>query len=410
MNVFKNAMAQLDAAAAGLPELDAGVLALLRRPKRVLQVAVPVLMDDGGVKVFDGYRVQYNDARGPFKGGIRFHPQADLNEVKALAFWMAVKCAVVGVPFGGGKGGVAVDPRKLSKGELERLSRAYLRAIAANIGPDVDVPAPDMNTTPEIMGWMVDEYAKATGRLQPAVITGKPLTLGGSQGRTAATGRGGLFVLQEFAKQAKLVPAKTAVAVQGIGNVGFYFAKLAREAGYTIVALSDSKGGIYDPKGLDPEAVAAYKKEKGGLDGYPGAKAMSNAKLLELPVDVLVPAALENQLTIKNAGRIKAKVVLELANGPTAPEADIKFFKKGMVVIPDVLANAGGVTTSFLEWQQNMTGEHWTEAEVFTRLKPIMDDAAAAVMRTADEFGVTQREAAFVLALKRLDQAIRKLV
>jgi len=404
MNVFQNALAQLDAAAKSA-DFDKNVLATLRRPKRLLQVAVPVLMDDGSIKVFDGYRVQYNDARGPFKGGIRFHPQADPNEVKALAFWMVIKCAVVGVPFGGGKGGVAVDPRKLSKGELERLSRAYIRAIAPVIGPDVDVPAPDVNTTPEIMGWMVDEYAKVTGRFQPAVITGKPLALGGSLGRMAATGQGGLFVLEEYARQAKLDPKKTAVAVQGIGNVGLCFAKLARQAGFRIVALSDSKSGIHDPQGLDPEAVAAYKKEKGSLEGFFGAKTISNARLLELPVDVLVPAALENQLAKKNAGRITAKVILELANGPTAPEADVVFARKGKIVIPDVLANAGGVAVSYFEWVQNRQGYHWSEAEVNDKLRQLMAAAFKAVAALAAEKQVTLRQAAFILAVSRIQEA-----
>jgi len=323
-----------------------------------------------------------------------------------LAFWMVIKCAVVGVPFGGGKGGVTVDPRKLSKGELERLSRAYIRAIAADIGPDVDVPAPDVNTTPEIMGWMVDEYSRIAGKFTPAVITGKPLPLGGSLGRTTATGQGGLFVLEEYARQAKLDPEKTTVAVQGIGNVGHCFVRLARKAGYKIVALSDSKSGIYDPQGLDPDAVAAYKKEKGSLEGFPGAKTISNARLLELAVDVLVPAALENQLTRKNAGRVKAKVILELANGPTAPEADAVFAKKGRVVIPDVLANAGGVAVSYFEWVQNRHGYYWSEAEVNEKLKPLMAGAYRAVAAQAVAKQVTLRQAAFILAVSRIQEAM----
>lgn len=404
MNVFRNALAQLDAAAQA-HGFEPNFLAVIRKPKRILEVSVPVLMDAGSVKVFDGYRVQYNDARGPFKGGIRFHPQTDLNEVKALAFWMAVKCAVVGVPFGGGKGGVTVDPKKLSKGELERLSRAYLRAIATNIGPDTDVPAPDVNTNPEIMGWMADEYAKVTGKFQPAVITGKPLALGGSQGRTAATGRGGLYALEEFARLKGWEPKKLAVAVQGFGNVGFWFAKLAAKAGWRIVALSDSQGGIYAPKGLDPDKVMAYKKEKVSLVGFPGAQAVSNAKLLELPVDVLVPSALENQITDKNASRIKAAIVLEMANGPTTPEADVKLFKKGKAVIPDVLANSGGVAVSYFEWVQNRQGYYWSEAEVNAKLKPLMAEACGAVAKLAAEKNVSLRQAAFIVALKRIEEA-----
>ncbi len=405
MNVFQNALAQLKAAAEKT-EIDPNALEVLRRPKRVIQVSVPVLMDDGTVKVFDGFRVQYNDARGPFKGGVRFHPDTDLNEVKALSFWMAIKCAVAGVPYGGGKGGVTVDPKKLSKAELERLSRGYLRAIAPFIGPDVDVPAPDMNTNPEIMGWMVDEYAKVAGKFTPAVLTGKPLALGGSLGRTAATGRGGLYVLEEFARQAKLKPEKTTVAVQGMGNVGFYFAKLARAAGYKIVAMSDSRGGVFDPLGLDPEKAAAYKKEKGSLEGFPGARAVTNKKLLELDVDVLAPAAMENQITGENAGRVKAKAVLELANGPTTPEADAKLEKRGVPVIPDVLANAGGVAVSYFEWVQNRQGYYWTEAEVNAKLQSLMSAAFREVAAVAAGKKATLRQAAFILAVSRIQEAM----
>ncbi|MDD5251714.1 MAG: Glu/Leu/Phe/Val dehydrogenase [Patescibacteria group bacterium] len=404
MTIFKNALVQLKnaAEAAGL---DPVVVEVLKHPKRILQVSVPVVMDDGAVKVFEGYRVQHNDARGPFKGGLRFHPKTDLDEVKALAFWMAIKCAVVNVPFGGGKGGVAVDPKKLSSGELERLSRAFIRAIAPVIGPDVDVPAPDMNTTPEIMAWMVDEYARVTGKFQPAVITGKPIAIGGSLGRTAATGRGGLFALEEWRRRANLKAKDLTIAVQGIGNVGFWFAKLAREAGYKVVAISDSKGGVYATAGINLDKALAYKKEHGNLKGFPADKEISNERLLELPVDVIVPAATENVLTDKNAGRVKARVVLELANGPTTPEADFKLAKKGITVIPDVLANSGGVAVSYFEWVQNRTGYYMTEAEVNDKLKKLMVEAFYDVAGLATDKSLTLRTAAFALAVRRIAEA-----
>lgn len=404
MSVFKNALAQLDAAAK-LRRFDPGWLAVFRKPKRTLQFRLPVVMDDGAVRVFDGYRVQHDDARGPFKGGIRFHPQADLDEVKALAFWMAIKCAVVGVPFGGGKGGVAVDPRKLSKGELERLSRVYVRALGRNIGPDIDVPAPDVNTTSEIMGWMADEYGRMAGHYQPAVITGKPVAAGGSLGRTAATGRGGLSVLEEYCRKNGLKQKGMTVAVQGFGNVGYWFAKLAREAGFRIVAVSDSKSGVYRPEGSDVDALMEHKKKTGAVAGFAGTKTVSGAKLLELPVDVLAPAALENQITAKNAGRIKAKIVLELANGPTDPPADAKLFRKGVAVIPDVLANAGGVAVSYLEWVQNRQGDHWSEAEVNAKLKKIMSAAYSTMDKEAADLKCPLRQAAFVVALGRIQEA-----
>lgn len=405
INPFKSAMQQLSKAAS-LFKLDAAILNVLKQPTRILQVSVPIKMDSGEVKIFAGFRVQYNDARGPYKGGLRFHPQVSMDEVKALAFWMAIKNAVVNVPYGGAKGGIIVDPKKLSKGELERLSRQFISLIYKDIGPHVDVPAPDVNTTPEIMGWMVDEYSKLVGKFTPAVITGKPLSLGGSQGREEATGFGGVGILKLAAKKAGLKKSAT-VAVQGFGNVGHFFGKLAVAAGFKLVAVSDSKGGIYSPKGFDIAKLENYKKEHGMFKGFPGAVEVTNEKLLELPVDVVVPAALENQIHQNNARRIKAKVILEMANGPTTPEADKILHKRKIPVIPDVLSNSGGVATSYLEWVQNLSGNYWTREEVLKKLTWYMHEAWANVVKTSDEFNTDLRTGAFVLALRRISQAMK---
>ncbi len=405
MSVFSNALAQLKKASVHL-KLPSYVLESLKQPERTLQFSLPVTMDNGSVKVFEGYRVQYSSARGPYKGGLRFHPKTNLDEVKALAFWMAIKCAVVGIPLGGGKGGITVDPKKLSKGELERLSRALARKLAPFIGPEQDVPAPDVNTTPEIMAWIADEYSRIVGKKVPGVVTGKPLSAGGSQGRTPATAQGGLYVLQELLAKLKLQPKKVTMAVQGMGNVGGIMAQLASQAGMTVVAMSDSQSAIYNPKGLDVSAVEHYKKEHGSLKGFPGAKELTNAKLLELPVTVLVPAALENQITKANVGRVKARIVFEMANGPTTPEADDKLHKRGVVVVPDVLANAGGVTVSYFELVQNQAQYYWDEGEVMAKLKPIMVTSFKQVWHRAEQLHVPLRTAAFVLAIERIGQAI----
>ena len=358
-NPFQNALKQLQNAADTF-EVKQEILEQLRLPERLLQVSLPVRMDDGKVKVFEAYRVQYNGARGPYKGGIRFHPQADLAEVKALAFWMTFKCAVVGIPFGGAKGGIRVDPKKLSEGELERLSRAFARALAEFIGPDLDIPAPDVYTTPQIMAWIMDEYSQIHGSYQPAVITGKPVAAGGSRGRDIATAQGGFYVLKSLAAKLRLPVRKTRVVIQGFGNAGAVMTRLLSEAGYRVVAVSDSKGGIYDPEGLPYGPVAEHKRHTGTVQNFKGAHNITNEKLLELPCDVLIPAALENQITEKNAGRIKARAVLELANGPTTPEADEKLSRKQIIVVPDILANAGGVTVSYFEWVQNRQGDYWS--------------------------------------------------
>jgi len=396
MNAFDNAMKQLDRAAA-LMELDAATLAKLKTPDAIHHFELEVKMDDGSLKTFPAYRVQWNRARGPYKGGIRYAPVVDLDEVKALSFWMAIKTAVVGVPLGGGKGGIVVDPKTLSVGELERLTRAFARALAPHVGPDLDIPAPDMNTSGREMGWFLDEYEKAIGRSAPGVVTGKPLALGGSLGRDAATGRGGFDLLDEVLRRIGIDPvgSKARIAVQGFGNVGAWFAKLAEEAGHTIVAVSDSKGGVYAADGVDLDAFKS------------GPRTITQQELLTCDCDVLVPAAMENQITEEIAKGIKAKAVLELANGPTTPEADLVLEERGVLLVPDVLANAGGVTVSCFEWIQNLTRESWTEEAVNAKLKATMLDALADALAAKERHGGTMREAAFVLAVTRIADAMR---
>ncbi len=406
MEVFKNAITQLEAAAKAT-HADPFTVEVLRRAKRTVDVTFPVRMDDGSTRIFEGYRVQHDDARGPFKGGIRFHPNADMDEVKALAFWMAIKCAAVDVPFGGGKGGVAVDPKSVSKGELERITRGYVRAIAPVIGPDIDVPAPDVGTDGEVMSWIVDEYSKIVGSPTPAVVTGKPIPLGGSAGREAATGQGGIHVLDAYVKDVGLDPKDLRVAVQGFGNVGFHFARLAHERGYKVVAVSDSKGGIHADGGLDPVAVAAHKKATGALAGFPGSKDISGDEILAVECEVLVPAALENQLTAATAPFVQATTVLELANGPTTPEADAYFAEHGVTVLPDVLANAGGVAVSYYEWEQNRRGEQWGEDDVAAKLLPLMTFAYAVTKEMSVKHGTSLRLAAFGVAIARIGEAMR---
>ena len=383
--------------------IDPETLLRLSSPRRIVEVALPLRMDDGSLRVFPGYRVQYDDVRGPFKGGIRFHPQVDLAEVKSLALWMALKCAVVDIPFGGGKGGVEVDPRELSTAELERLSRAYVRAIADVIGVDRDVPAPDVYTNARTMAWMADEYASVARRIEPGVITGKPVGRGGSLGRDDATGRGGYYVVKEIEKQRDWKPAETTVAVQGFGNAGQHIARLLHRDGYRIVAVSDSRGGIHAPDGLDIPQVVAHKSSTRRLPDV--GKVIDNNALLELDVDILVPAALEDQLTSSNAGDVKAKVVIELANGPTTGEADTILFENGTMVVPDVLANAGGVTVSWFEWLQNRAGAYWELEEVHQKLRTTMQRQYRAIYSRMNESNSPMRTAAYALALERLDNA-----
>lgn len=400
MNPFENAMKILDKAAkvGNMDNVD-----ILRHPKRVVSVNFPVRMDNGKIRIFNGYRVQYNDARGPFKGGIRFHPQVELNEVKALAFWMAIKCATVDIPYGGGKGGVTLNPKEMSQNELERISREYIKAIHHIIGPEIDVPAPDVYTNPQTMAWMLDEYEKVKGKHQPGVITGKPLELGGSEGRGFSTAQGGAYILRHMMKNRKGMT----VAVQGYGNAGSFMAEILHGWGYKIVAVSDSRGGVMSSEGLVPSDVLEHKRKTKSVVNFKGTKNISNPDILAADVDVLVLAALENQVTGKNAGDVKAKVVVELANGPTTPEADEILFKKGIAVLPDILANAGGVTGSYFEWVQNNYGYYWTEEEVLQRLEKKMIPAYEAVENTSKKFNCDLRTAAYILAINRIIDAER---
>jgi glutamate dehydrogenase (NAD(P)+) len=406
LNPFAIAQAQLDEAAEKL-KLDPALHEFLRWPMRELHVTLPVKMDDGTTQVFHGFRVQYNDSRGPTKGGIRFHPDETIDTVRALAAWMTWKCSVVDIPLGGGKGGIICDPRKMSPSELERLSRAYIRQVGRIIGLEKDVPAPDVYTTPQIMAWMMDEFSMMQGFNEFGMITGKPLPLGGSAGRGDATARGGIYCLREWGKATKFDLKGATAAIQGYGNAGSFAHKLGEEIlGLKIVAVSDSRGGIYNPDGLKYSEVIAQKQKTGKVTGFPGAKEISNEDLLELDVDVLFPSALENVITEKNAGNIKAKVSVELANGPTTPEADQILHKNGVYVIPDFLANAGGVTVSYFEMVQNAYDYYWEEELVQERLDKKMTKAFHAVHETAQEHKVHNRLAAYMVSVKRVAEAV----
>lgn len=407
MSIFEMAKIPLDMALAKM-NLEPGVEKIMKQPERTLEVSIPVKMDDGSVELFTGYRAQHSTAIGPAKGGIRFHPAVSLDEVKTLSFWMTCKCSVVGVPYGGGKGGIIVDPSKLSEGELERLSRGYIQKIACIIGEKLDVPAPDVNTNGKIMAWMVDEYCKIVGRNDFGVITGKPVSFGGSLGRVEATGRGVMIAMREACKKAGIDPTKATVAVQGFGNVGSWTAKLVHKVlGAKIVAISDVTGAIYSEEGIDPVALEAYSKANKKLAGFPGSKEITGKEILELPVDILLPCALEMVLTKENAENIKAKIITEGANGPTTPDADAVFAKKGIIVVPDILANAGGVTVSYFEWVQNLAGYYWTEEEVNTRQENILVKAFQDVWDTAKEYDTTMRVAAYIVALRKLKDGIK---
>jgi len=454
-NPFENSMIQLHKAVGKMNKNDKAKcekkIMLLEQPQRILNVMIPVTMDNGSTKIFQGYRVQFNNFRGPYKGGIRYHPQVSLDEVKALSFWMTMKCAVADLPMGGGKGGIIVDPKTLSAKELERLSRGYVRAIADCIGPDKDVPAPDVNTNGIIMGWMVDEFinvkragvARSNSRVLrsfanaqapsaknsnlsaltareivylKSTFTGKLIKDGGSEGREEATGLGGLYVLKALLSKQKTEnrrqkTEKVTVAIQGFGNVGYNMAEFLHTNGFSVVAVSDSKGGIYVPEGLDPKQTLECKKKTGILAGcycngsvcdVKKGKQITNSELLELPVDIIVPAALENVLTKDNAKKIKANIVLEMANGPTTPEADEILFKRGITLVPDILSNSGGVTVSTFEWEQNQKGEHWTKDAVNTKLKKKMEAAVSVIWDTAQNLKIDLRTAAFVVALNRV--------
>ena len=406
-NPFESAKAQLDAAAKA-SNADPNIVERLKHPDRYIEVSIPVVMDDGTtLRIFSGFRSQHNNARGPYKGGIRYHQDVNLDEVRALSFWMTFKNAVVNVPFGGGKGGIIVNPKELSEGELERLSRGYMKQMFRNFGPLVDVPAPDVNTTGQIMGWMRDEFEKLTGTTAPGVITGKSLDDGGSQGRTEATGFGGGYVLRE-AMNAGLVPGeRKTIAIQGFGNVATYLAEYVKEHGFKIVALSDSKGGIYNENGIDLAAAEAHKQATRALKGLEGSSEISNEELLELDVDVLVPAALENVLTGDNASRIKAKFILEMANGPTTPEADAIFAQNGVMVVPDILANSGGVCVSYFEWYQNQNNETWSKEDVLKKLDERMVAAFADVRAAQEKYSCTMRTAAYIVATERIAEQMK---
>ncbi len=404
LDAWAVAQRQFDIAADRL-DLDPRLRAVLREAERELIVSVPVRMDDGSVQVFSGYRVQHNLGRGPSKGGLRYHQDVTLNEVRALAMWMTWKCAVVGIPYGGGKGGVAVDPKQLSQRELEGLTRRYATNISVIIGPQSDIPAPDVNTNPQIMAWIMDTYSMHVGYTVPGVVTGKPIALGGSEGRAEATGRGCVVTISEAARHVGLDIIGASIAIQGFGNAGSVAATLLDSMGANVVAVSDSQGGIHRAEGLDIKAVKAWKAEHGTVVGFPGSENISNPALLELELDVLIPAALENQITADNAERINARIVAEAANGPTTPDADEVLYRKGVFLIPDILCNAGGVTVSYFEWVQDLNRDQWSEEVVNSKLTAIMVRSFGEVVAMAEREECDMRTAAYLLAVDRVATA-----
>jgi glutamate dehydrogenase (NAD(P)+) len=404
LNVWGMAQGQLDDVAA-LIGLDPSVHSYMREPKRVLTVSIPVRMDSGQFRMFEGYRVQHNMARGPGKGGIRFHPGVTLDEVKALAMWMTWKCALVNLPFGGAKGGVICDPKTLSLHELENLTRRYTSEISIIIGPEKDIPAPDVYTTPQIMAWIMDTYSMQKGYSIPGVVTGKPLSIGGSLGRDKATARGCLYVVDEAMRELGLQSSGARVAIQGFGNAGLHASELMAAAGYSIVAVSDSTGGVANPRGLDVNGLIAYKAETGSVVGFRGGERIDNREVLEYPCEVLIPAALEKVITAQNAPRIRAKIVAEAANGPTLPEADEILFERGIMVLPDILANAGGVTVSYFEWVQDLQENFWEEDEINERLRKKMVRAFNETLEQARRRNVNMRRGAYCVAIERVAEA-----
>ena len=381
----------------------------LKWPRETLASTLLIRMDDGSKRAFKAWRCRYNDRRGPTKGGVRFHPNVSLDEVETLAFWMTFKCAVANLPFGGGKGGVCVDTKTLSASELERLSRAFVEAFAPFIGPDRDILAPDMYTNGIVIAWMSDEYSAISGKASPSAITGKPLAFGGTVGRVDATARGGYYALRHLESSIDVNPDKATVVIQGFGNVGYHCAKLLHADGYTIVGISDSGGGVHDPDGFDPLSVMQHKHETGGVAGATGhgrTREVSNRELLELECDILVPAALEQQITLENWDRINAQIILEMANGPVSPDADRKLVESGRVIVPDILANAGGVTVSHLEWVQNRAGLYWDESRVRDHLKTTMDRETQAIWALHNETGCSMREAAYIHGLRRIAESV----
>ena len=389
----------------GKLKLNETEIDILTIPKRNFIFSFRVIMDDGSTKVFTGYRVQFNNARGPTKGGIRFHPEVDLDDVKTLAFLMTLKCAVVNLPFGGAKGGIVVDAKKISKGELERVSREYIRELYRFTGPETDIPAPDVNTNPKIIAWMLDEYEKIMGKHAPGFITGKPLELGGSYVRDISTSLGGTFVLKEILKEKNVKPENIKVVVQGFGNVGMNIAKILNEQKYKVIAVSDSSTGIYNEDSLDIPKVIKHKKNKKSLEGFEGAKEITNKEILELKCDVLVPAALGHQITKENAKNIKAKIVLEMANHPVTPEVDTILNKRKIFVVPDILANSGGVVVSYFEWVQNSMNYYWTEGEILKKLEEYMITATKEVDKVYKDIKCSMRDASYILAVNKVLQA-----
>jgi len=408
INPFDAVLRQIEMVAEKL-KLDPSIVEKIKHPRKIVIVSVPIRMDDGRIKVFTGYRVQYDMVRGPYKGGIRYHPDVNLDEMKALAAWMTWKCAVMNIPYGGAKGGIACNPKEMSRGELERLTRRYTAMILDEIGPYKDVPAPDVYTDAQTMAWIMDTYSQFKGYLVPEVVTGKPVELGGSEGREDATGRGVAICAREAAKHLGIELRGARVAVQGFGKVGKAASRLLHEMGCKIIAVSDSKGGIYNAGGLDIPAVIEHKSRTGQLTGFQGSEEITNDELLELECEILVPAALENQITEANASKIKAKIVVEGANGPSTPEARQILHKRGIFVVPDILANAGGVTVSYFEWIQNLHREHWTEEEVNRRLEEKMVEAFNNVLEVAKKYDVSMADAAYILAISRIADAHEKL-
>jgi glutamate dehydrogenase (NAD(P)+) len=404
---FRVALKQLDEAA-GIIKLDKGLQEVLSNPKRVLTVSLPIRMDNGEIRVFTGFRSQHNDARGPYKGGIRYHPQVTLEEVKALSMWMTWKCAIANIPYGGGKGGIICNPKEMSNGELERLTRRYAYAIADIIGPHTDIPAPDVYTGGKEMAWIMDTYSALKGNyVQPEIITGKPIAIGGSLGRNEATGRGLAFTVREAAKKLNISMKETTMAVEGYGNAGQFASQFVQEQGAKLIAASDSRGGIYNKNGIDVSELRRHKENTGSVVDFPGSSSINNEELLELECTILIPAALENQITSKNAGKVKAKIVAEAANGPTIPEADEVLYNNKVLIIPDILANGGGVTVSYFEWLQNLRRDYWTEHEVNERLDRNITKAFLDVYDTSEKYSVDMRKASTVLAVNRVIEAIR---
>jgi len=407
LNPFEIALKQLDEAA-NLIHLESGMRDVLANPKRVLTVSLPVKMDNGKIRVFTGFRSQHNDARGPFKGGIRYHPQVTVEEVKALSMWMTWKCAIADIPYGGGKGGIICNPKEMSEIELERLTRRYAYSIADIIGPRTDIPAPDVYTGGKEMAWIMDTYSALKGNFgQPEIITGKPLSIGGSLGRTEATGRGLTFTVREAAKKLAVDLKQATVAIQGFGNAGQYAGQLLEDQGAKIVAVSDTRAAVFNKNGLNVEGLRNHKEKNGSVVGFPEAKDISGEEILETECTILIPAALENQITQKNASRISAKIVAEAANGPTTPQADDILFKNKILLIPDILANGGGVTVSYFEWLQNLRREYWTESDVNERLDKNISKAFADVYNTHEKHGVNMRKASTLLAIEKVAEATR---